>query len=244
MSDKEDDKEVTQPGTAIADYFQKYGDVAAPRNFVGSLLRFTKFGEYAYGAYDEELKHGSRLAAHMQTLTIGWQEWRGNRPARAVMGLLVKGFEPPQRKALGDTDKTLWETDGDGKARDPWQFTNMLVLSDPHTRELYTFTTSSRGGLGAIGELSKKYSSHLRVTPDEVPIVALEMGSYRHRDKSFGEIRYPILKPVEWMPSSQLPPIDGSEPEALAAPEPAPKQKPASPPRRKAKDTDENLRPF
>ena len=119
-------------------------------------------------------------------------------------------------------DQAQWETDGDGRPRDPWQFTNLLVLSDPHTRELYTFSTSSRGGLGAIGELAKAYSSHVRVAPDDAPIVALEVGSYQHPNKAYGEIRYPIFKVVDWVPSSQLPPIDGSEPEVLAAPEPEP----------------------
>jgi hypothetical protein len=241
------DKAVTTHGT-VADYFGKYGQAATQRNIVGELLRFNKFGDFVHGSYDDELKCGTHLAAHMHTLTIGWQKWQNNRPAEAAMGLLAEGFEPPQRSALGDLDQSQWEKDGDGKARDPWQFSNLLVLSDPKSNELFTFTTSSRGGLGAIGELAKAYSNHLRVAPDEVPIVELGMGSYKHPNKEYGEIRFPILKQVNWIPSSQLPPLDGSAPEALAAPqeEPAPapkptvKQKAASPVRRKAKEEDDD----
>jgi hypothetical protein len=227
------DKAVTQPGGTTADFFQQYGEAATQRNIVGSLLKFTKFGDFVHGSYDDVLKHGTHLAAHMHTLAVGWQRWQNNRPADTRMGFLAEGFEPPKRSALGDMDQALWERDDDGKARDPWQFSNLLVLSDLKSRELYTFTTSSRGGLSAVGELAKMYSNHLRTHPDEVPIVELQMGSYQHPNKSYGKIRFPIFKGAGWMPANQLPPIDGSEPEAIAAPEdkPAPKQQ-----RQKARD--------
>jgi hypothetical protein len=246
MSDKKDDKKaVTTHGSTVADYFQRYGAAATQRSIIGSLLRFTKYGDYHYGQYDDELKHGTQLAAHMQTTLVGWQKWQGNRPVDAVMGLLAEGFEPPRRDKLGDLDQAQWETDEKKQPRDPWQFTTMLVLSDPRNNDLFTFSTSSKGGLNAIGELAKAYSNHLRVAPDEVPIVELQRGSYKHPVKEYGEIRFPILKPVNWIPTSQLPPLDGSAPEALAAPEeepapaPKPEQKAASPVRRKAKEEDD-----
>src|SRR5262245_40051497 len=125
------DREVTRPNAGMADYFKKYGEAATQRNIVGDLLKFNKFGEWVHGQYDDALPRGTRLAVHMQTLTIGWQKWQANRPADAVMGLVCDGFEPPRRNTLGDMDKAQWEKDGDdGKAKDPWQFSNLLVLSD------------------------------------------------------------------------------------------------------------------
>jgi hypothetical protein len=186
-------------------------------------LRFTKFGEWRYGMDDDELPRGTRLVAHMLSLVVGWQKWVDSRPAEAVMGLIAEGYEPPPRASLGDNDKELWDSFDDGQPKDPWQFTNQLILSDPVDRELFTFSTSSRGGLTAIGELSKLFSNHMRIKPDEMPIVALKVGSYLHPIKSRGEIRFPIFEEVGWVKASELPAVNsGGSPEALPAPEEPP----------------------
>jgi hypothetical protein len=100
---------------------------------------------------------------------------------------------------LGDLDESKWETDGNGKRRDPLQFSNYLVLAHAdRDSELYTFATSSRGGLGAIGELCKSYGKQMRQQPDKYPIVELDAGSYQHRERSFGRIEYPIFNVIGW----------------------------------------------
>ena len=48
---------------------------------------------------------------------------------------------------------TIYEA---GDLRDPWQFINTLVLIDLATKAIYTFSASSRGGLGAVAELSRR----------------------------------------------------------------------------------------
>jgi hypothetical protein len=69
---------------------------------------------------------------------------------------------------------------------------------------LFTFTTSSRGGLNAIGELCKAYGKAMRQRPDEFPIVALKVGSYQHSNKAYGRIKFPILEVVGWAAKSDF----------------------------------------
>jgi hypothetical protein len=76
--------------------------------------------------------------------------------------------------------------------------------------ELFTFSVSSKGGLGAIGQLCLKHGERIRQQPDEVPLIELQMGSYMHSNRSYGEIRIPILKIVGSIPAKNLPPIESS----------------------------------
>ena len=50
---------------------------------------------------------------------------------------------------------TKWEIDNTGQPKDCWQFSNYLPLKFADGT-LYTFTTSSRGGLGAVGDLVRR----------------------------------------------------------------------------------------
>src|SRR5262249_13457426 len=61
---------------------------------------------------------------------------------------------------------------------------------------LFTFTTSSRGGLGAVGELARRYARHRRNNPDVHPVIALDFGSYKHANKAYGIIKYPEFAPA------------------------------------------------
>jgi hypothetical protein len=210
-------------------FYEAYGESAATRNIVGRLLKFTKFGEYTAGVENEEIAAGTKLVAHMPSLLVGYIKWEANRPVAQVMGAIGDGFAPPKRNELGDTDQSLWEHYDDDRPRDPWQFSNYLVFVNLDTSDLFTFTTSSRGGLNAIGELSKTYGKRIRQAPDELPLVELECGSYQHSNRNYGEIRFPIFKIVSWVSSKQLahlvgtandntPVANDNEPAAIAPP--------------------------
>jgi hypothetical protein len=226
------------------DYFADYADATRSTRLIGDLLLFSKFGEYLFGRDRTELPLGTRLIAVMGQLVVGWVRWEDNRPAEQLMGLVATGFTPAKRKELGFLDKETWPTDDQGVARDPWQLTNYLVFADPESGQLYTYPTSSRGGISALGELARAYSEHCRQSPGEYPIVILGMGSYRHSDRSIGEVRYPTFKVTGWTPRG---PADGllgaagggdngsgganaGKPDSVKpAPEPAAKTQPAAP---------------
>jgi hypothetical protein len=125
--------------------YEQYGDAATQRRIVGSLLKFTKFGEYKAGQEERPIAHGTELAAYMGSLAVGYVRWEDNQPTDYAMGLIVEGFIPPKRSELGYLDQSQWETFDDGRPRDPWQFTNSLILVEPQTEELFTFSTTSKG---------------------------------------------------------------------------------------------------
>lgn len=192
-------------------YYEKYGDAANSRSIIGKLLKFTKFGEYCAGIENELIPIGTMMVAYMPALAVGYVRWENNSPAQAEMGYVGDGFVPPKRNDLGWNDAKEWDTDDKGTPRDPWQFTNSLILIDIDQALLYTFNTSSKGGIGAVASLSKIYGRHTRASPRELPTVKLGVDSYRHSNKAYGEIRIPVLSvvPERWISIDDLPPLEG-----------------------------------
>src|SRR5262245_26290796 len=70
--------------------------------------------------------------------------------------------------------------------------------------ELFTFTTASRGGISAIGELCRRYSQHRKRHPDVLPMVTLDVDSYQHKLKEYGRIKVPRFTPMGWGPKSKF----------------------------------------
>lgn len=194
MTDNLATRNGTELATDQADLFEGYGNAATARSFEGALLRFSK-GDFIAGQENEEIPIGTRFVACMDMLKAGYVYWQSNAPVEERMGLVAERFQPPKRKELGDLDQGTWERDAEGRPRDPWQFTNHLFLRD-EKGEIYKFPTSSRGGLSAIGELCKAYGKHIRQHPNQDPIVELDVGSYPHRDKAIGRVKFPIFKVV------------------------------------------------
>jgi hypothetical protein len=180
--------------------FEAYGQAVSQRSIVGKLLKFSK-GDYLVGENNEDMPEGTELIANMDELMVGWIKWQDNKPAEQIMGRVSDGYQAPRRTDLGDNNKDDWETDDQGQLRDPWQFSNYLILKEPgEDGELYTFATSSKGGLNAIGELCKSYGKAMRQRPDDLPVVTLKVGSYQHSNKSFGRIKFPIFELTGWAP--------------------------------------------
>lgn len=180
------------------DPYAAYGEKAAATK---TFLKFQK-GEYVYGQNDTELVAGTQLVANMAGLKAGWQKWQDKKPVQEIMELVASGKALPQRHELGDADQSVWEKDKDGKPQDPWQFTNVLGLKDAKSEEEYTFSTSSRGGIGAIGTLCKEYGKLYRMKPGFLPVVELQVDSYKHTD--YGKVFVPVLKLVEWVKEDDL----------------------------------------
>ena len=182
-------------------YFESYGDQVSQKSIVGQLLKFNK-GDYLAGENEDEVEEGTQLVANMDQFMVGWIKWVDNKPEQQIMGPIAEGFQPPRRNTLGDDDKDLWETDTAGKARDPWQFSNYVVMKEVgkpgNVENLYTFAISSKGGLNALGEVCKAYGREMRTNGDQWPIIELGVDSYVHSNKEFGRIKVPVLKVVGW----------------------------------------------
>lgn len=209
----------TRNGGAVAanqgNFFESYGEQVSQKSIVGTLLKFSK-GDFLAGEHNEDIPVGTKMVVNMDQLLVGWIRWANSKPTDQIMGLVKNGYQAPKRNTLGDHDEAEWEVDNNGKARDPWQFSNYVVMQDadvPGDAGLYTFATSSRGGLNAVGELCKAYGKIGRMKPGEYPVVALKVGSYEHSDKSYGRIKYPVFDIVGWAPATTF---DGGEEEATA----------------------------
>lgn len=210
-------------------FFSAYGKLATQSMIVGKLLRFTK-GDYVAGQDMEEVAIGTRLVVNMDSILIGWQRWEDQRPAEQAMGLLVEGFQPPRRDALGFTDQSQWEVDDRGQPRDPWQESNVVLMKDPESDELYTFTAASKGSIGAVQKLCAAYSKEMRERSGEYPVIELGVDSYMHSNKAFGRIKFPVLGIVDWTDKSEFEVApEASEPKRQKPKDtstPAPKKQP------------------
>ena len=181
------------------DPYAAYGQEAAN---AGTFLKFSK-GEWLLGQNDDEVELGRLLVANMAELSIGWIRWADGKPAERRMGLLGGGFKPEPRDALGHDDQTLWEKDNEGRPKDPWNFTNELPLADPETGEQMTLSVSSKGGIGAVGNLCKAYGREYRQREGLVPVLELGRDSYKHPE--YGKTYVPVLSIVDWMENSGVP---------------------------------------
>lgn len=195
------------------DPYAAYGQEAASGS--GDFLKFSK-GEWLKGQNDDEVALGSRLAANMAELSIGWIRWEDGKPAERRMGLLAQGHKPEPRDALGYTDQSQWEDDENGKPKDPWNFTNELPLANPETGEQMTFSASSKGGIGAIGNLCKAYGREYKARDGQVPIIELQRDSYKH--KVYGKTYVPLIPIVAWVDNGSIPePAQDDDEETPAA---------------------------
>ena len=187
---------VATAGTANA--FEAYAQATNKNTIVGDLLKFSK-GEYLAGQNADEVAIGTRMVAIMGEMMVGWVKWEGGKPADMRMGRLADSFVPPTRATLGDTDQALWEVDEQtGKPRDPWQLSNYLILKDEKSDKLYTFTTSSKGGMGALGKVAGAYGKNIRMKPDDYPVITLGKDKYKHPNAAYGWIHTPKFDVVGW----------------------------------------------
>lgn len=207
-------------GVNARNAFETYGQQMSISSITGTLIKFNK-GDWVTGD-DEDLEENMELVANMDQLMVGWIKWVDNRPAEQIMGPVAEGYQAQRRNELGDLDQAEWEVDEQGRARDPWQFSNYIVMKEPgqdaSEENLYTFATSSKGGLGAIGSLCRDYGKEMRIRADEYPIVQLGGDSYNHRE--FGRTKVPTLTIVGWEPKAQF--AATTTVTRTASPEPAP----------------------
>jgi hypothetical protein len=178
--------------------YEQYADAVNQQRIIGDLLKFSK-GEWLTGREAEEIAEGTELIAGCDQLLIGWIKWADFKPVEYQMGRLAEGFLPAKRSDLDDQDQINWPRDeSTGLPRDPWQLSNSMVLMDPGTRQLYTFAAASKGAIGAMGKLMGSYGKHVRQAPADLPVVALLSDSYKHSNKAYGKIHFPVLKVTGW----------------------------------------------
>src|SRR5262245_41728058 len=191
----------TMPPSGAADPFAQYAAMSARD---GVRLNFNKSGEWvaALDSVAQVVPKDIRLVAQMPELALAWTKWVDSKPTDRHVTLVASGAAPARRDQLGDTDQAQWESDDEGKLRDPWQATHELPLLDPESGEKFVYVTSSVGGKDALGTLAGAFSRGRARRPTHDPTVALGAGGYQHKVKSRGWIHVPVLKIVSWVPAS------------------------------------------
>ena len=177
------------------------------------ILKFNR-GKYVAGADQDEVPLGTRLIVAMPEMRAGFKKWEDGKPVDERMALIHLREPIPQRQACGDTDESLWPRDDRGDPQDPWASTFEVPMADIETGEEYLFASGSRGGINALGKLGRTFGKRLAQYPEELPIVALDAGSYRH--KQYGDVEFPVFRIVGWQRNDP-----GAEP-APAEARPAP----------------------
>jgi hypothetical protein len=135
--------------------------------------------------------------------------WANGKPDRYVVH--QAGVPFPEREELGDNDETKWEPGPDDKPRDPWQSTRFVHLTNPETANLYTFTTSSWGGRGAVIDLSDAIVRYRHARPGACPVVVLQSAPMTTK---FGKKWKPVFQIVDWVGgdgAAQPPPKPGTK---------------------------------
>ena len=175
---------------------QAYLDEIAPSGIVGRLLKFGKGGTFVAADTDEEIDPEQAFTALCDQVAIGFQKFQEDAPPIRHMGLLYGDppFVMPRRESLGDNDPSLWPLGLDGQPQDVWQHTIFLPLQKGDgSAELFTFSTSSRTGRRAVGNLLRHYDRLRRTHPDDYPIVKLKAGGFTHRDERIGWVAVPAF---------------------------------------------------
>jgi hypothetical protein len=181
--------------------FERFADAAGGNRIQGDLLKFAK-GFWLAGQDGKDVPAGTELIANLDEMTIGWVKWQDGKPVDSVEGRVADSYAPPRRSELGDTDPTKWDLDGNMQPRDPWQLSSKVLLKATDSDKLFTYITTSRGGLNALAALAGKFGRHIKARPNEFPVVALSSDSYQHSNRAYGTIRVPLFDVVGWAPKS------------------------------------------
>ena len=168
-----------------ASYKSRYLDEIAPASIAGRLCKF-KDGQFITTDDGQPMPEGAEYLALCGETLCGWKRFNGPGQApETIMGLIFDGF--------GDLDPATWELGLDNQPQDPWQHEVNIVLQNAETQELFTFSTSSKTGRRAAGNLLRHFERMQRSRPGELPVVKLATGGYAHRDPRVGQVATPVF---------------------------------------------------
>ena len=187
----------TLPAEALSNIDAYLASTAAES---GKFLKFAK-GEWLAGVDEEEIEAGTEMVVNLVGVTCGHIKWQDGAVVDESMTPIVEGLFT-QRESLGDLDRDLWETDDDGQPKDPWTRTTKMPLKDPASGGELIYTTSSRGGIGAIGRLVSAIRRGQRQGMAGLPVIRLDVGSYKHRQ--YGKVFVPSFPVISFRSEAEL----------------------------------------
>jgi hypothetical protein len=174
---------------------QRYLDEVAPTSIVGRLIKFNKDGVFVTNDDEQSVDVTADFYALCGELQIGYVRYgrEESDETQRVAGLLYDGFVLPPRESLDELDEREWPPGLNELPEDPWKHFQNLVLERVDTKEMFTFSTTSKTGRRAVGSLCKHYDRLQLAHPGDVPIVRLRPGGFNHKDPRIGWVPTPTF---------------------------------------------------
>ena len=187
--------------------WRAHADETMASAIAGDILRFIK-GRWYRGEEKKLVESEVQFLCNMNEVWTGWVRWFNARPVEHRIHRLIDGAPKLSRNDLGHLDESVWETDAAGEPKDPWAYTERMIMREVGTDELLTFSTSSWGGLKALGKLCRAFDDGRAKHPGMFPVVQLE--AVIRPSKDYGPIDEPLFEIVSWAPwdDSTPPPIE------------------------------------
>ena len=173
-------------------------------------MRLLKSGNYAFGPENIEPEPHSRWAINPYSIEHGWVCWGDGEKLGETM---VPFHAPvPNKNELPDYGEE-W------KQQVSMQ---MLCMNGEDKGIQVHYGGTAIGLLNAMKTLIGEILDHAQKDPAHlVPLVRLDVDSYMHKKKQYGEIFTPVFDIVDWLDMQTGTP-DKAEPEQAEQPEPEP----------------------
>ena len=217
---------VQDMAAALANSAGQAGAAGGAENY----MKFTKFGEWVFGAENTETEEGSKWAVNPNGFQHGYICWgiEGTPAEGTNLGeMLVPATQPMPL----ESDLPVYENGNWSKCI----AVSMVCLDGEDEGIQVQWKANSHGGRKAYTQLLQAVIQQLQASAAEpVAVVSLEASSYDH--KKYGKIFTPVLKVTGWMGMDGTPaeepaaaieeaPAEAPEEAAPAASEEAPRRR-------------------
>lgn len=190
------------------DYYAALAQEAQGLKGGGAGKAFMKFdgntGDYSYGADDEELPLGTRLAMNPRSYQRGYVIWVDGEVVYEEMTPL--GTPQPTKNSLPDHGP-YGEDDGPVEQ----YVIDFKMIDEPHVEMIFQANNSSKRR--ALAALLKDFGNLFRTHPGQVPIVEIDEREFettggKDKDGKTSKRKYrkhaPSFKIVDWMDEADL----------------------------------------
>lgn len=155
------------------------------------------FKQGVYYCDGMEIPLGTKLTAQCVGWCKKWIKFVDKRHVDSKIYRIFNGERPVDRDMLDDRDKNSWAKDKNGVPQDPWVLQFLLPMTDPETDEVMIFSTSSKGGTRAVGDVITMYARRAQREPTcGQPVVRLSSTQMPTAD--FGKVLRPCFDVIGW----------------------------------------------
>lgn len=162
-----------------------------------AFMKFTKFGEWVFGAQEDEVEENSHWAINPQAFGHGWIAWGDAQ--HDTEGEMLGEIMGPATQALPPQPEPV-----EGRWTEQ-RAIHLACINGEDEGVQVMYKTNSQGGLKAYNAIIMDVVKRIQAgNTDIVPVVELLSDDYNH--KTYGKIFTPVLKVIEWVSTDQATP--------------------------------------